>query len=404
MSELIIPTGIEELDSGWLTRALRSRGSLPTKARVGSVRAQPLGEGEGFVGVVARLHLDYEGESGDLPPTMIAKLPTPVARNRAMGELLGAYEREIFVYEQLGEGLPVRIPRCFYSDFDPNSTSAYEAEGAAIMDRLPRFLLGSMMAVARFIAGRRNRRYVLLIEDLSHDGEVGDQIEGCGPERCAQIVRSIARVHAQHWESPALSDYYWLRRMDINPRTLHNVYLKNSKPFKKKRGGGPMKGLLDWLDVHAADLIARYAADAPQTLQHADLRLDNVFFFPEAVGCRASGGDEPIALFDWQLASRGPGTYDVAYFLSCALVADVDIATCRELVAEYHGELKRSGVDDYPFEQCHRDYLRALPIVLHRLASTTAMELGEDRGARMVDLWADRTLARLEGTSPSDLL
>ena len=228
---------------------------------------------------------------------------------------------------------------------------------------------------------------------------------GCAPERCAQIVRSIARVHAQHWESAALAERSWLRRMDMNPRTLHNVYLKTSRVFKQQRGREPrMKVLLDWLDHHAADLISLYAQQAPHTLQHADLRLDNVFFFPEDQAAAAGDAREPIALFDWQLAGRGPGVYDVAYFLSCALVEEVGPGVCRDLVAEYHRELEDSGVQGYDFERCHRDYLRALPIILHRLASTTAMELGDDRGARMVSLWTDRTVARLEGTELSGLL
>lgn len=400
MSELAIPTCMDEMTAEWLTAALQSRVIL-NAARVTEVKGEILGKGAGFIGDVARLHISYDVDEPDLPRTLIAKLPTTVKKNRSMGELLGAYEREIFVYEQFSQDLPVRTPRLFYSAMDAGRSSEADANGAAMLDKLPGFALGPIMSLATFIVSRRNRRYILLIEDLV-GGRIGDQIAGCSPEESARILRGIARVHARHWASPTLEESWWLRKMDLNPRTLHHLYHKNSKSFRAghvRKSGPEMEAIFSWIDDHAPDLINTFAAGAPDTLQHCDLRLDNVFFGPDE-----GGHSDGIVLFDWQLAGRGPGAYDVAYFLSCALDISVPTSTAEQLVRGYHAELVACGVADYTFEACLRDYHRAVPIILHRLSSTDSMELGDERGKDLIETWTDRAVARLRGVNLDSLL
>ena len=73
MSGRFIPERVEELTPEWLTDALRERGLL-SDARICEVRHELLGAGEGFLGVVARLFLEFEREQTEVPPTLIAKL------------------------------------------------------------------------------------------------------------------------------------------------------------------------------------------------------------------------------------------------------------------------------------------------------------------------------------------
>ena len=72
---------------------------------------------------------------------MIAKLPTPIAQNRVLGELLGAYEREILFYEELAPELPLRVPATYYTAFDPDVGSRYQEQIVGTMDRLPVWLI-----------------------------------------------------------------------------------------------------------------------------------------------------------------------------------------------------------------------------------------------------------------------
>ena len=56
MARDFIPRSIEECTAEWLTRVLGASGLLDG-ARVERVEAEMLGEGEGFMGAIARLHL-----------------------------------------------------------------------------------------------------------------------------------------------------------------------------------------------------------------------------------------------------------------------------------------------------------------------------------------------------------
>ena len=131
-----IPTTIDELTSEWLTRSLRETGVL-REARVTGVGHEILGAGEGFMGRVIRLHLKLDRPEEGAPETLIAKLPTNLKENRAIGELLGAYEREILFYGGVAPRLSVRSPRSYYSAMEGSGTSQREADGAAKLDRSP---------------------------------------------------------------------------------------------------------------------------------------------------------------------------------------------------------------------------------------------------------------------------
>jgi hypothetical protein len=395
-----IPTTPEEISCDWLTTALRDGGVL-REARVTGVEQEVLGVGEGFMGRVMRLHLDLDRPEPNAPSKLIAKIPTEVQENRAIGELLGAYEREILFYSDVADRLPLRTPRVYYSAMDGSRTSKNEAAMAALLDRWPMWLIRWMMVLVTWIAGRRGRRYVLLVEDLG-PGVAGDQVAGCSPADARSVLSAIAKVHAQFWNSPFLHSAYWLRRQDMNPRTMHSMFLRNLPSFSERfrsRAPASFGTSLDWLERQAVELLRALYASTPETLLHCDLRLDNLIFPP------ADGrGPDSIGFFDWQLTGRGPGAYDVAYFLSGALGEDVPSETELDLVRGYHEDLVAHGVRDYPFEEFLRDYRRALLAVLHRISSTDTMELGEGRGADLIEAWLTRTLARLKDVDLDSLL
>ncbi|MFM9083887.1 MAG: hypothetical protein ACKOQ7_08435, partial [Actinomycetota bacterium] len=81
-TEMPVPMSATDLDAAWLESALRHSGHL-SGGSVASVSHQVIGEGVGMVGQLARLTIEYSGDPGDLPTTMIAKLPSPSEANRA---------------------------------------------------------------------------------------------------------------------------------------------------------------------------------------------------------------------------------------------------------------------------------------------------------------------------------
>jgi hypothetical protein len=395
-----IPTRADELTSEWLTSSLRETGVL-REARVVEVKQEILGDGEGFMGEVIRLHLEFDQPEHGAPATLIAKLPTPNQENRTIGELMGAYEREILFYGDMASQLPVRTPRTYYSAMDASKSSEQEAVGAAQLDRCPMWLIRLVMRLVIWIASRRRRRYALLIEDLA-PGRVGNQVAGCSPEEARGVLSAIAKVHAQHWGSSELEKSHWLRELVLNPRTMHTIFLKNlpgiSERFRE-RTPESFASSLRWLENRGVELLLNFRTTAPETLLHCDLRLDNICFMPPET--RPS---ESVVFLDWQLTGRGPGAYDVAYFLTSALATDVSDEVVRDLIRGYHDELVALGVGDYSFDRCLLDYQRALLAVLHRVSSTDTMDLGDGRGSELIATWLDRTLTRLSGVDYDALL
>jgi hypothetical protein len=392
VSNSTIPTRIDELTADWLTESLRSSGVLEA-ARVTQVKAEALGEGEGFMGEIFRLHLVLDPPEPDAPATLIAKIPTNIPGNRAVGELVGAYEREILFYREYADALPLRTPRVYFADMEAGTSSERDAQGAAIIDKWPIWLIQKLMIFVTWLARRRTRRYVLLIEDFGSAG-AGNQVAGCSSQVAQDVLESIAKVHAQYWGEPKLADAHWLRRSDLNPRTMHALFLKHGPSFARnfrERAPVGMDAGIAWLDVNAVELLRALYTSSSDTLLHCDLRLDNVIL---PMGDRA---DEPIVFFDWQLAGRGPGAYDVAYFLSGSLAADTPKGADLDLVRSYHAALVANGVSDYALDDCVRDYHRGLLAVLHRISSTDTMDVGSDRGHDLFAIWLERTLARLEG-------
>jgi hypothetical protein len=394
-----IPEHLEEITPEWLTEALRTRGWL-ANGTVQKVEREVLGEGEGFMGVIGRLRLDFDGEPGGAPASLIAKLPTPIESNRVMGEILGAYWREIHFYREMATGFPVRVPELYYADLTPDAMRERQDELIGKIDRLPNWLLLVLMWSSSWLVKRNAHRYVLLIEDLA-PARVGDQLAGVEPADCARVLDAAAIVHADFWEKPVLDQHFWLADQNAGPRSRQRMYWNNRKTFRKlhaNRLHGDRLARVDWLERNGTELNRALHRDAPRTLLHCDFRLDNVFFGDE------DAAQSEVILADWQMAGVGAAAYDVAYLMSGILRTDTTAADELEILRGYHAALVRRGVGDYPFESLLRDYRRSLFAVFQVVASTDQIDLGESRGAEMMDQWIDRTLNLLERVPVDEVL
>lgn len=389
-----IPQSVEALTPEWLTQALGPK--WLGAARVSKVESEPLGEGEGFVGELARLHLSLDGDAPEAPRSLVAKLPTQVAENRALGEMLGAYEREVFFYRELAADVGYRTARVYYAAMDENPASEYGPALIRFVDRLPFFLIRLLMRFFRWAAGKSTRRYLLLIEDLA-PAELGDQLEGRAPEHCHAIVRHMARCQAGFWEDPRLSGRHWMTQLDLGLRIGHDIFRGSRSGFEQRFAAlldAEDREALAWLDLHAVELARALHAQAPATLMHGDFRLDNLFFDDRA---------EPLVV-DWQGVGRAPGVHDLAYFLSGTLPPETGAGDELDLLRSYHAALVGAGISGYDFADCLRDYRRCLLLGLHRMVTIDWVDLGEERGADLIRRWVDRVLARIRGLDREALL
>jgi aminoglycoside/choline kinase family phosphotransferase len=229
-----------------------------------------------------------------------------------------------------------------------------------------------------------DRRFVLLLEDLV-DHTLVDQIDGMSAEQAEVSLRSIARLHARWWQTSELGELVWL--VDGSTR----AQVETSQPTVPEM----WPGFLDrWGDRLSADAVRLGAAVMekypvlqfsmafnPMTLIHADFRLDNLFF-------SADGRD--VVVIDWQLLSRGPAVYDVAYLLTQSMSSEIRREHETELLRAWHDEVIRCGVATYPFDQFVRDYDVAVLVALAAPLGTTAIDLGNERGERLAFTMAHR--------------
>jgi hypothetical protein len=386
-----IPGDADELTPEWVTTALRARGVLKS-ARVTELRKEILGEGEGFIGQIVRLHLRLDRPEAKAPATLIAKLPIGLAQNRALGEMLGAYEREIRFYEELASDVALRSPRCYFSAMDPHLLAGREERALRLFQRIPTWVLRLLLPLLLWLSGRSKRRYVLLLEDLA-PARVGDQTAGCTPAEAERILRELAAAQAGLWNSARFEPLFWLARTNLVPRVSHLMFRRNRHIFFEELGSrapDALPRIAEWLDANGIALM-NHLASPPLALSHGDYRLDNLLF--------GSSVDGPtLAAVDWQGAGCGRPPLDVGYFLMTNLNVNLAAESELRLVGSYHEELLARGVGGYPFEECWRDYeLSKLFLVYRMLMGGNLLDLSHERGQILID----RILARLLALLPT---
>ncbi|HEX5380137.1 MAG TPA: phosphotransferase, partial [Phenylobacterium sp.] len=238
------PRTVEAITPQWLTGALRGCGALDGAA-VSAFEASPLGAGAGFMSAMGRLALTYDGPAPGAPRSLIAKLAPLHPGARDIDQAFHFYEKETGFYRMVAPSTPVRTPRAYHVEFEPETHD-----------------------------------FVLLLEDLA-PARLGDQVDGLTAEDAALAVTAAGRLHARWWRDPELDDFDWL--LPINSpqmRALQPIYqqcwpavvdfLGERMPAAMKRTGERLAtGIEAMLDQ---------VAERPRTVVHGDFRADNMFF------------------------------------------------------------------------------------------------------------------------------
>jgi aminoglycoside phosphotransferase (APT) family kinase protein len=135
-----------------------------------------------------------------------------------------------------------------------------------------------------------------------------------------------------------------------------------------------------------AALAPKLLADrSSRTPVHSDYRLDNMLF-------GTSEAARPLTIVDWQTVRLDVGPSDVAYFLGSAFEPERRRSCERDLLIRYHRALVEDyGVDDYPFDECWRDYVRSSYSSLLMAAFASILVGRTDRGDAMFMAMANRS-------------
>lgn len=342
-----MPTTLSSVSADWLTDVLRNSGAIDASTTVTAVDVGDIGEGTGIFGEIGRASLTYGGGSG--PDTVIVKMPCVEPENLAVAHALGIYEREIRFFEDVAPVTKLRIPTCHL---------AHLADDGG---------------------------FVLVLEDLAVDYEMGDQVVGATLDQANDVIDALVGLHARWWESDALAALDWLPVPDAPQymAAVPDIY----------RTGLPVLAS-DWADrVPAAAIDMAQALDpkfeallsatggAPQTFAHADTRLDNLFF---------GRNGEGVAFIDFQLSLRGRGVTDLAYFIGTSVQQDVAAEHWEALLRRWHTQLVDAGVD-YSWDDAVSHYQEcALFYLVGAMSLIGTFDSGNERGAAMTTAYTTR--------------
>ncbi|MBO6556143.1 MAG: DUF1679 domain-containing protein [Pseudomonadales bacterium] len=314
-----IPLVADDLTVDWLQFALDDQLG---DAKLTGFTPSIIGVGEGFMGQLARVNLEYEGEAGSAPPSIIAKFAATKQETRDMAGDQNLYQREIGFYRDIGTDVGVPIADCYYL--------AYREE---------------------------TNQFVLLLEDLA-PGEPSDQVIGTDKETSRQVIEHFAKLHAQWWNSDRLEQYDWAQWI-IKSMPMEQALAMFQESVKQVEETGKfdaypeMKRLMYLLPpLFKFDPAPPY----PFTLTHGDLRSDNIIK-PSAEGGR-------FAIIDWQLSGIGDPVNDIARWMTQSISIEDRKETEQELLKLYHDRLVEYGVMGYSYNKFINDYKTNLIVIL----------------------------------------
>lgn len=301
-----IPVDPSSLTPTWFSQILETE--------IRGCKLEQIGVGVGLLGRLYRAHLDG---GPDAPSTVVVKLPTlDVTARMALCEPGDLYLREIRFYQEIGLANPLPPARPYFAAFD-----------------------------------EATHDFVLVMEDLGRLRNA-DQTVGCTVADAETVIDSIALHHAHWWDNDRLASLEWLTPVSEPP--MSDVVVDNymtAWPVFLERVGSDMSPAIREFGERMPTLMPWFFDELsrrPLTFLHGDLRLDQLFF---AVG----PGDPPMTALDWQITGKGPGAYDIAYFLSQSLTPEVRRGCEDRLLRRYADRLAECGVD-YPCDEVRRDY------------------------------------------------
>ena len=306
-----IPHAASEIDPKWM-RAMIDNSSIKLP-RLEIVKSKPIGEGG--VGTTVQLDVMYNAAPGDNPSTFICKLcaDTPERVNAAAES--GINLTEINALKLLNEDQTVHVPALYYSDLD--ESGAYP---------------------------------VLIMEDLSQAGELGNQVAGCSIVQADAVFEEFSKLHAHYWQSDDLKTVDWLRdRVRATP-VVDAMYQAGLPALRERLGERVSEENYALVEQFAPYAAKWYSAGFKrQTLTHTDARADNIIFVPDAEG-------HPNAyLIDWATATFADPSLDTAYFLNGSVSVE-DRRNIETRLIETHTQRLQDVDATYTLDEAWENY------------------------------------------------
>jgi hypothetical protein len=283
----VIPVEVADITAAWLRDVL---GRSVTDVAVVDQHS----------GTTGRARLALRDERGETT-ALFAKLAPFDERQRRFVDVVGLGIAEARFYRDVATQVPVRAPEVLYAEFDDDG------------------------------------RYIMLLEDLVASG-CNFPSPHDAPGDVVAIVDSLvdefARLHGTYWEHPALGgELAWVAEGQRQAFEGGGYYIGKAV----ERFGDAMPPVfrrLGELYVAHTPAIAELYRDGPQTLVHGDPHFGNLFVDRGRTG-----------FFDWGMAMRRTGMWDVAYVLANSVPTDLRRAHESRWLDQYRAGLAAAGVD-----------------------------------------------------------
>ena len=352
-----VPRSLDEITPAWLTETLRSCRAIDGGVSVRDVEWERLGEGVGFIGIVARGSITYDQAGSAQPQSLIVKLPTTDEGARSLGNMYGLYEREVNFYNDVAPRAGITVPRSYLA--------AWDAEAA---------------------------QSLILLEDLRGTGTPGDQVDGCARDQAMLAIAALGRFHATWADDAKLATIPWLvDGVELVRTAMMQAYEPAVQPFMELFGsslGARIRAIVPDLHLRTLRLMDEELQAVPMTVAHGDYRLDNLYF-------GHANAPYEVAVFDWQSPNRGWGAYDVAYFMSGSFPPDQRRAYEDQMIRSYHETFVAYG-HEYPFERFFDDYRRSLLVYLAIfVVNGVSLELSNERAVALFNAIFERLNAAI---------
>ena len=243
------------------------------------------------------------GAHGQLPSSVVVKVPSQSESSRAASRITRCYELETGFYTHVRSLVGVSAPKCLHVWFDAPSDD-----------------------------------FVLVLEDIV-SGKQGDQIVGATVEQARAAIDELVQLHAPLWNSSQLDTLSWMPRhtMESSQGTrdlLRSVFAGFAARFSSLVSAEVLE-----LGSRLVENIDGYDRAFPnnETIVHRDFRLDNLLFTDTANGTQ-------VKVVDWQTASISAGATDLAYFIGASFSPEQRREVEVELVHRYHDGLSQAGI------------------------------------------------------------
>uniref|UniRef100_A0A914UXC5 CHK kinase-like domain-containing protein n=1 Tax=Plectus sambesii TaxID=2011161 RepID=A0A914UXC5_9BILA len=332
--------------------------ALNTKSKFGSnFTTEQIGLGQGFLSIMFRAKLDWEGEdAAGLPPSVVCKVPTMVTMIQ-MSKATGLDKKMEKINEETNANY----------DFE-KATAAFlsmlkliHASETAFYNLVNKEKL-SLCVPKCYLAkdfGENDECGLIVLEDLCDIASTKPIYEGIPVESLKKIMENLATVHAyslthKEWLNNPKLNVTFSRLSATSSDLQHANMVRMSVAMLKQDHPDYFDPLIDRLadsikektDMSIGETLHEEYG-IPQVLTHGDLWMNNIMWKKTEDG--KSTTNELAALVDWQIAHPGCIGEDFVRLFCSSVSPEVRRENLDELIDYYHATLKTKLGHEPPF-------------------------------------------------------